>query len=498
MKEVRALLLFLFAATAARVAFITFTDPSPQEAYYFLCSQRLAPAYFDGPAGTAFVTSLTSTSKHADIIWRLTAPIWAFGATLACFGLVRQMADATRASFVALLLNALPIFNSSALRVGPELPALTFVLLGMLSAWRASGADAAKVMWWTSSGLCFGLGAWFSYASLAPLPGLVWFALSNPKRRKAGDFYGICALLALPALCLAWPLVWNAKEEWIPLAGGTLRTLWEFNSAAFLNSLWRLLVDFSPLLFPAIVLGWLQALGECRKGHLRARFIAWSAIPCVLIGSYFTYRGGSGALYFLFVAPLLLCKALDLFASRTRFVAALRGSAVLLAIGFSVYAIFAAWQKGRGWRTSALETRTAFMQKLAEGQDDIFLIAEDAELASVLGYHLRNDFVAPAGHPTVYVRESQDISNQFALWPTYADFTSTDKVIDEYFTEQQAENAFLGRSALYITHERAGDLPQSITAAFDSVVPFRELAGAGGDPRPLYIYLCLVYQTLPL
>ncbi|HEY5811209.1 MAG TPA: hypothetical protein VIT23_00975, partial [Terrimicrobiaceae bacterium] len=79
MKEVRALLLFLFAATAARVAFITFTDPSPQEAYYFLCSQRLAPAYFDGPAGTAFVTSLTSTSKHADIIWRLTAPIWAFG-----------------------------------------------------------------------------------------------------------------------------------------------------------------------------------------------------------------------------------------------------------------------------------------------------------------------------------------------------------------------------------------------------------------------------------
>ncbi|MGB8466742.1 MAG: hypothetical protein WCE49_17480, partial [Terrimicrobiaceae bacterium] len=67
-----------------------------------------------------------------------------------------------------------------------------------------------------------------------------------------------------------------------------------------------------------------------------------------------------------------------------------------------------------------------------------------------------------------------------------------------YYTEQQAENAFLGRSALYITRESAGDLPQAIKAAFDSVVLFRKLPSAGDDARPLYIYLCLVYQTLPL
>ena len=140
----------------------------------------------------------------------------------------------------------------------------------------------------------------------------------------------------------------------------------------------------------------------------------------------------------------------------------------------------------------------AFLEKSKQGQDDLFLIAENEKLASALGYHLRDALVAPAGHPTVYVRESQDVSNQFALWPTYGDFMETDRVVDEYFTEQHAENPFLGRSALYLTHERDAELPQSIRGAFDSVVLFRELPGTEADTRPLYIYLCLVYQTLPL
>ncbi len=486
------------AATIARMAAVWLTDPSPQEAYYFLCSQRPAPAYFDGPGGTAFVTGLASADGKSDIAWRLTAPFWALCATFACFGLVRQLAETTRAVWAALLLNAVPVFNSAALRVGPELPALTFVLLGMLAAWRASQAKSGNLAWWSGAGLFFGAASWFAYEAVAILPGIVGIALYDLKRRRAVDFYGICILLGIPALCLALPLAWNAEQEWIPIAGGTFRTLWEFNLSSFLHSLSSLLWSFSPLVFPAMVLGWFLAFLESQKGDARARFTFWCGLPGVLLGFYFVLRGGSGVLYFLLVAPLLLFKAMDLLASRPRLAAGLRWSAVILACIFSFFAISDAVQAGRGWRHAALEVGRVFREKSAEGQDDLFLIGEDAELASVLGYHLRNDFVSPAGHPTVYVRESQDISNQFALWPSYADFTETGRVTDEYFTEQQAENAFLGRSAIYITRERAGDLPQSIKAAFDAVIPYRELPGAGDDARPLYIYLCLIYQTLPL
>ncbi|HEY5780043.1 MAG TPA: glycosyltransferase family 39 protein [Terrimicrobiaceae bacterium] len=498
MSGLKTLLVFVLAATIARVAFVWFTEPTPQEAYYFLCSQRPAPAYFDGPGGTAFVTELASIYGKSDVLWRLTAPFWGLCATVACFALVRRIADSTRAVAVALVLNALPIVNSSALRVGPELPTLTLVSLGILAAWRAYGAEGRKLAWWIASGLLFGAASWFAYASVAVLPGIACFAMYNPKRRQSTDFYGIYALFGIPALCLALPLVWNAGQDWIPIAGGTFRTLWEFEFKSFLGALFRLGLAFSPLLLGAIVLGWLHAFVESRKGHTRARFIFWCGLPAVTIGLYFILRGGSGAIYLLLVAPLLLFKAMDLFSSDARFVVALRWSAVILAIALSLYAIFETWQDGRGWRSAASGMRRVFLEKSKEGQDDLFLVAEDVGLASVLGYHLRDDFVAPTGHPTVYVRESQDISNQFSLWPSYGDFTETDRVVDEYFTEQQAENPFLGRSALYMTRERAGDLPQSIRAAFDSVILFRELPGAGGDPRPLYIYLCLVYQTLPL
>jgi Dolichyl-phosphate-mannose-protein mannosyltransferase len=495
----KTLLLFAMAATIARMAVVWFTDPSPREAYYFLCSQRPAPAYFDGPGGTAFVTGLANVDAKSDIVWRLSAPFWALGATFACFGLVRHLAETTRAVGAALVLNVLPVFNSAALRVGPELPALTFAVLGMFAAWRASEAKSGSLVWWTGAGLFFGAASWFAYAAVAILPGIVCFALCDPKRRRVVDFYGVCVLLGIPALCLIPPLMWNAEQDWIPIAGGTFRTIWEFNLTSFLHSLSSLLWSFSPLLFPAILFGWFLAFLESRKHDARAaRFAFWCGLPGVLLGVYFVQRGGSGVLYFLLVAPLLLFKAMELFASRPRLAAGLRWSAVILAGIFSFFAIFDAVKAGRGWRHAASELGSAFLEKSAEGLDDLFLIGEDPELASVLGYHLRNDFVSPAGHPTVYVRESQDISNQFGFWPSYSDFTETGKVTDEYFTEQQAENAFLGRSALYVTRELAGDLPQSIKAAFDSVILFRELPGAGDDARPLFIYLCLIYQTLPL
>jgi hypothetical protein len=495
-RGLKSLILVAVAATAARMAIVWLTEPSPKEAYYFLCAQRPAAAFFDGPSGTALFTRFANEIEPT-LAWRLAAPLWALCATFACFALIRQLADTARAVSAALLLNAIPVFNSSALRVGPELPALTFVLLGLLAAWRASRVNSGKLVWWSCAGLCFGAASWFAYAAVAILPGIVCFAFSDPKNRRPADFFGACLLFGIPALCLTPALFWNSEQDWIPIAGGTLRTVWEFQWASFLGSLSSLLLAFSPLLLAAIPLGCFLAFAG-RNDDARTRFIFWCGLPGVILGIYFLLRGGSGVLYLLFVSPLLLLKAMDSFSSRPRLATGLRWGAIVLALIFALFAVLEAVQASRGWQQTASEVGYVFLEKAAEGQEDLFLIAEDPGLASVLGYHLRKDFIAPAGHPTVYVRESQDISNQFAFWPSYADFTETGKVSDEYFTEQEAENAFLGRSALYITHERAEDLPQAIEGAFDSVSVFRELPGAGDDLRPLYIYLCVNYQTLPL
>jgi hypothetical protein len=169
-----------------------------------------------------------------------------------------------------------------------------------------------------------------------------------------------------------------------------------------------------------------------------------------------------------------------------------------VAVVFSVLSLVRAYEDGLGWGRAAAELKEAFYEHSDAGHEGIFLIAGDAPLASAMGHYLRGDLVPPEGHPAVYERESQDLSSQFGIWPGYDDFVESEKVVDEFFTEQKGENPFVGRSALYITREPAEDVPQSIKGAFESVTLLKKLPPAGGGSEPLYLYFCLNYQTLPL
>jgi hypothetical protein len=124
----------------------------------------------------------------------------------------------------------------------------------------------------------------------------------------------------------------------------------------------------------------------------------------------------------------------------------------------------------------------------------LFVIAPDPDATSALSYHLaRSQF--GASHP-VFLRESQDLSNQFGLWPRYDDFVPTAQAPDEYFQELKAVNPYLGRSALYVTEEEPADLPQTITSAFVRCTPYATISLSAG--RKLRVYLCEDYQTMPL
>ena len=148
-----------------------------------------------------------------------------------------------------------------------------------------------------------------------------------------------------------------------------------------------------------MIFGWFHALVESRTGHLRARFVFWCAAPSFLIGAYFCSAE---------VRPFSIFFSSRLCSCSRRWISSPRKDACLsfcdgqrssLRSPFLEYAIYASWQEGRGWRAAALEMGRAFLEKSKQGQDDLFLIAENEKLASVLGYHLRDALVAPAGHP---------------------------------------------------------------------------------------------------
>lgn len=496
MKPKTFLLLFALAVTLVRLFIAWQYEPSPQETYYYLCAQQPAPAYFDGPAGTAILT------KTLGEYWKLAAPLWALAATYVCYLLVRRLSEERFAIWTALGLNLLPLFNASSVQAGPILPTLTMLAGAILYLWGAFETEPrGRFGGYLAAGACLAIAAWFSYAVVPFALCLVLFVLCSPKHRMRIDYIGLFVLLVLLIAALSPALEWNARQDWIPIAGGTFRTLWQWNGAGFGRVMIESLIAISPIVCLGLPVAWVLAARSMRN-RVKPRLVFLAGLPGVILWLYLALRGKDAAFFLLLAAPLLIFQALTL-SWGSRFWRATTVLAAFVAALLSISTLVAATRVGEPWKTAADTVREIFVARSSSGEEGLFLIAQNEPIASVLGYHLRKDLIPPIGHPAVYVRESQDVSGQFGLWPSYDDFVemeqpSKDAFHTEVYTEEKGENPFIGRSALYISEEAPDDLPQTIKGGFAEVTVLEKIPAQAGRAEPLYIYLCRDYQTVPL
>ena len=219
-----------------------------------------------------------------------------------------------------------------------------------------------------------------------------------------------------------------------------------------------------------------------------------------LIGAYFLLRGSSAAVYFLLVAPLLLFKAMDLFASEKLLFVFLRWAS-----GYRCGRLF--WlrnlcelgKKDSGWRAAAVGDGSRLSRKVAsKGRMTCSLSLRTRnwprcwDIISGMRWSLRPG-IPPS---TSENRRMSPVNLPFGP-PMEISWRPTGLLMNILPSSKRRIPSWAAALSI-ITHERDAELPQSIRGAFDSVVLFRELPGTEADTRPLYIYLCLVYQTLPL
>jgi len=469
------LLPLLLLLTALRVAWVLTHELAPSEAYYWMCSHRLAAGFFDGPAGTALlVRAFGDNFEFARLFW----PVLGFFCSCTAWLSVRKIYDATVAGWSVVFLNVLPVFNAASVEVGPLMPALVSVFAGLVF---------ARVAWdgrrpaWAGAGLFFGVALLFRYEAVLVPAGLVAGALFSPRHRT--DLPGLLVMVACCILALLPALLWNAALEWIPIAGGTWKTAWEFRWIPFRESLAGFAMVFSVPVVLAVVLGLWFLIRDTRR-HGRAAFILAACGLAWVWAIYVLLRGGDAVAAGWFgIVPLAA------FA-----ISSIRKSPLALPLGSFVAAValltsgFVLWSGVRiSWKAVADQLRDS-ARDLPAAEGGGFFIAEDANQAAVLGYF----FPGEGKYPPVFVAESPDLSSQFGLWPSYADFVESDRAADEYFQEQKGVNPFVGRNAIFVGH----DLPQTIKGAFQDVKPIRTVSAPDG--RDLTIYLCLGYQTLPL
>ena len=482
----RSVFIFLSAVTLLRLAWLAIQGVSAQEAYYWMCGSKMAAAFFDGPPGTAFlVRMIGAVTGDSREILRLAWPLFGFIAAWLAWLLARTLYNDLVAGWTVVGLNALPFFNELCVTVGPGIPLMILTLAGMLAAY---SAVEGRPLDWILSAALLALACLFRYEAVLVALGLLIAVLSVLRKKEKPDALAAASLILLPAAALWSPLAWNAALDWIPIAGGTFQTWWRPQPGGWTRDLVEYFRQFSFAAGIALAGALVGLLWTAWHKQGPARFLLVTAGPASLWALYqFLIGRDFSTAAWIAVVPLLMFLAET--GSRWRWMGIFSSATVLIALVSSGLLLHEEGLQRAVGKTLAVEMHAA-SREMPASEGGGFLIAEDADLASLLTIYFKP--VAPSEYPPVFVPESPALTSQFGIWPSYGNFIETDKATDEFFTEQKGYNPFIGRHALYM----GAELPQTVKGAFSEVRPLRDIKLPDG--KSMIIYLCLDYQTLPL
>ena len=485
-------LLLLAILTALRFWLAAKNAVTPLEAYYWMCAHRLDLAFFDGPAGTAWLVRLgTLLGSDSAIHLRVAFPLFAAAATFSTWLLARSLFGPVAAIWAAIALNTLSFFNIVAIHAGPELPALTFTLL---AAWAFVQAMDRGFPWWILAGALTALAAQFSYAAVLLVPGAALACALSFHHRAEWRRPGLYAMACLALAGLIPGIVWNQARDWPAFALGTLHTALTPRWGEIGPALGDDILQFSAVTLAALAFA-IGLLARSARIHARPRLALCIAAPFLLLWIYGVLLGDPSAAALLPGSALLAGGLAHVFLTTPLLRRCGAALLVLIALSAIMPANSDPWTRsarGIPWHDVAATLDTLLARAQSPREAPLLLIAQDPDATAALNYHL-----AHTAHPEVFLRESQDVSNQFALWPRYDDFVQVEKPPDDFFKlEGSTSNPYMGRGALYLTDESPEDLPQTITAAFARVLPFAEITTPGA--RKFRVYLCEDYQTMPL
>ena len=525
MTTTRATWIFVIALTAVRLLLIGTRELSVDEAHYWMWSERLAPAYFSKGPGIAFaIRASTVLFGPNEFGVRFFSPILAAGTSLMLFYFGRRLFGAMPAFWVVLALNLTPIFNVGSFVMTIDSLSIFFWTAAMIAFWLATEKSPRFSLYWPATGALIGLGFLCKYTNALELVSVVLILLLAPRLRSEFRRPGLYVLLGVFVLAMLPPLIWNKEHAWVTLGHledrGSLDQGFSFHFLEPLKFVAEHFLFYSPLLF--LGLAWAVVASINRVRHqFKTLFLFWFGLP--VFAFYFVISINKvaapnwDALAFISLGLL----AASFWRERLQDAQPLRyaaGAALVIALLMSMLALdsdmirtagLKLWRRDpsdrlRGWKAGTAEVENLRRDWESRLGEKLFLIADDRSRASELSFYLRDKRVEGPNHPPVYLVESQDIQNQFSLWPRYDEFVplpnAPAQTEGDVYTEEGGVNPFVGRSALYIRDRATGRAPHNIRRAFESVEPIAkiEVRRYGDHFRTWQVFLCRKYRPLPL
>ena len=532
------IVLFLLAVTAIRLSLIGFIELIPDEAYYYMWSERLDWSYYSkGPGVATIIRAGTTLFGANEFGLRFFSPLLAFAATLMLASFARRLYGNAAALWTAVLVSVIPIFNVGAILMTIDAPSIFFWVCAMCCVWLALERSPRGIGYWMLAGFSIALGFLCKYTNalqiLSIVIALLWVPRWRIELRRPG-FWIMCVVASLGAIP---PIMWNADHAWITMSHLLDRGGFDgggFKKTAFLEYLVAQIGVYSPLVFigllVALVRGWREAVGH-RAGRMeRARFLLALSVPILVLYTLLALRRPGEPNWTALAFPSLCVLAAALWherAAASRLAGAFAVLALLLGVASSVVIIdtdivrragVTTWKydkdpggRSRGWIATADVVAAVRKQVERDLGQKVFLITDTYQMASEMNFYLQDRRIEQTGHPPVYLPESQEIQNQFSFWGRYDEFTEPvipapappkpgDPPVNE-LPEPLGENKFIGRTALYFTDNPFARRPApSVRNSFEewNFVGRYEVRRRGQPLRTLTFFVLSRYQGMTL
>ncbi len=414
------MLLGVAAITALRLVWLALqpADLFPDEAQYWVWSQRLALGYYSKPPLVAWLIALTTgLFGDSEFAVRLSAPLLHAGAAVFVYGIGARLYDERVGFWSALTYASLPGVSVSAFIISTDAPLMLFWAAALYAFVRAR--EEGGWGWWLAVGVAAGLGLLAKYAMAYWLLSALGFVLLFPAERR--HLRSLLAATGIALLIYSPNFWWNWSNGFVSYLhtrdnaalSGPL-----FHPDAFIEFFASQFGVFGPLLFAGLILliaTW-RGLAEPR-----ARLLAAFTLPtlAMMLGVSLLSRAHANWAAPTYVAATVLVVAWALQRGWRGLIAlsiALHIAAVgllftgreaLAAFGLDVPAQYDPLRRVRGWRELGAE-----VGKDLAANPGLTLFADDRELLAALIYYIRpHPLDAVKWKVTSRIQDQWDLTN---------------------------------------------------------------------------------------
>jgi 4-amino-4-deoxy-L-arabinose transferase-like glycosyltransferase len=428
----------LVVGVAVRLIFAGLIPLFGDEAYYWEWSRRLAAGYFDHPPGIPILIRGGTTLLGAVALGVRLMPVLAgFVAALACAGVGGRIGGEDSALRAAIIITCMPLAAAGLVLATPDSPLLAASAVGIYTLIRALQSPASSrtsLAWWTATGVALGLAFCSKYTSILMPVGVTIAVLSRESLRQRLREPGPYVACVVATIVFLPVLRWNATHDWVSFGFQLHHGLAAPAHRDVLAPVKRLgdmiggqagLV--SPILF---VLFAVAAVRGLRRSVSDATYVL--AVITAFTFLFFCFsatrqrvEANWPAPAYIAAIPLLatlpLSQVLQKWLRAGLWLAGLMSLLIYVHAAFDVLPIPPRKDpvaRSAGWRELASAASLSAQRTAVASRSRTWIAADRYNDAAELAFYLPN-------HPTTFSLNLGGRSNQYDLWPGFAETART-------------------------------------------------------------------------